>query len=211
MWPRVGEHAMGREKLGDFSTLAARLDAELDANNSFAACPGVVNAITAATSQVRSVVEPTPMANRACQRNRPIDKNGNFVVINREFLLFHWRILFKAHFHREGEDDMAAGSLESRLSNIEELCIIIIIIIYGGGRGGGGMGRLAIAFHRRHKPDGSPHEDCVAVRAWSPIRARLIWRGCPGIGREQTARGERRADAAQVSRSRTERAAERTA
>jgi hypothetical protein len=27
------------------------------------------------------------------------------------------------------------GSVESRLSNIEELCIIIIIIIWGGGRG----------------------------------------------------------------------------
>jgi hypothetical protein len=26
-----------------------------------------------------------------------------------------------------------AGSLESRLGNIEELCIIIIIIIFGGG------------------------------------------------------------------------------
>lgn len=32
---------------------------------------------------------------------------------------------------------MAAGTLEARLSNIEELMIIIIIIIYGGGRGGG--------------------------------------------------------------------------
>ena len=28
---------------------------------------------------------------------------------------------------------MAAGSVESRISNIEELCIIIIIIIWGGG------------------------------------------------------------------------------
>jgi ubiquinone/menaquinone biosynthesis C-methylase UbiE len=46
MWPRVGEHETARQKLGDFSTLAARLDAELDANNSFAACPGVVNAIS---------------------------------------------------------------------------------------------------------------------------------------------------------------------
>lgn len=46
MWPRVGEHETAREKLGDFSTLAARLDAELDASNSFAACPGVVNAIS---------------------------------------------------------------------------------------------------------------------------------------------------------------------
>jgi hypothetical protein len=52
--------------------------------------------------------------------------------------LFHWRILFKPAFSREGEDDVAAGSLESRLSNIEELCIIIIIIVLGGGRGGGG-------------------------------------------------------------------------
>lgn len=32
---------------------------------------------------------------------------------------------------------MAAGSVESRISNIEELCIIIIIIISGGGWGGG--------------------------------------------------------------------------
>jgi ubiquinone/menaquinone biosynthesis C-methylase UbiE len=46
MWPRVGDRETAREKLGDFSTLAARLDAELDANNSFAACPGVVNAIS---------------------------------------------------------------------------------------------------------------------------------------------------------------------
>ena len=30
-----------------------------------------------------------------------------------------------------------AGSLESRLGNLEELCIIIIIIILGGGRGPG--------------------------------------------------------------------------
>ena len=30
-----------------------------------------------------------------------------------------------------------AGSLKSRLSNLEELCIIIIIIIWGGGRGPG--------------------------------------------------------------------------
>ena len=34
-----------------------------------------------------------------------------------------------------------AGSLESRLGNIEELCIIIIIIIFGGGgRGPGPIG-----------------------------------------------------------------------
>jgi SAM-dependent methyltransferase len=44
MWPRVGEHEVARDKLGDFSTLADRLDAEPDASNSFAACPGVVNA-----------------------------------------------------------------------------------------------------------------------------------------------------------------------
>jgi hypothetical protein len=38
---------------------------------------------------------------------------------------------------------MAVGSYESRLSNIEELCIIIIIIIWGGGgRGGGGVGPI---------------------------------------------------------------------
>jgi ubiquinone/menaquinone biosynthesis C-methylase UbiE len=46
MWPRVGEPETAREKLGDFCTLAARLDAELDANNSFAACPGIVNAVS---------------------------------------------------------------------------------------------------------------------------------------------------------------------
>jgi hypothetical protein len=34
------------------------------------------------------------------------------------------------------EEDMA-GSLESRLGNLEELVIIIIITIWGGGRGGG--------------------------------------------------------------------------
>jgi hypothetical protein len=33
---------------------------------------------------------------------------------------------------------MAAGSFESRLSNIEELCIIIIIIVWGGGGRGPG-------------------------------------------------------------------------
>jgi ubiquinone/menaquinone biosynthesis C-methylase UbiE len=46
MWPRVGDYEAARDKLGDFSTLAARLDAELDAGNSFAACPGVVNAFS---------------------------------------------------------------------------------------------------------------------------------------------------------------------
>ena len=46
MWPRVGDYESARDKLGDFSTLAARLDAELEASNSFAACPGVVNAIS---------------------------------------------------------------------------------------------------------------------------------------------------------------------
>jgi ubiquinone/menaquinone biosynthesis C-methylase UbiE len=46
MWPRVGDYESARDKLGDFSTLAVRLDAELDANNSFAACPGVVNAFS---------------------------------------------------------------------------------------------------------------------------------------------------------------------
>ena len=39
-----------------------------------------------------------------------------------------------------------AGSLESRLGNIEELCIIIIIIIFGGGgRGPGPIGDSATA------------------------------------------------------------------
>jgi len=31
---------------------------------------------------------------------------------------------------------MAAGSLDSRVSNLEELIIIIIVVILGGGRGG---------------------------------------------------------------------------
>jgi hypothetical protein len=35
---------------------------------------------------------------------------------------------------------MTAGSLEARLSNLEELAIIIIIVVFGGGRGGGGGG-----------------------------------------------------------------------
>jgi ubiquinone/menaquinone biosynthesis C-methylase UbiE len=46
MWPRVGEHQAARDKLGDLSTLAARLGDELDASNSFAACPGVVSAFS---------------------------------------------------------------------------------------------------------------------------------------------------------------------
>ena len=38
-----------------------------------------------------------------------------------------------------------AGSLESRLGNLEELCIIIIIIILGGGRWPGHGDRSEIA------------------------------------------------------------------
>lgn len=44
LWPKAGELNVPRDKLGDLSTLAARLDAELDENNSFATCISVVNA-----------------------------------------------------------------------------------------------------------------------------------------------------------------------
>ena len=50
---------------------------------------------------------------------------------------------------------MAAGSFESRLSNIEELCIIIIIIIFGGGRvpGHGPVGdRCGLVTHPAWRP-----------------------------------------------------------
>jgi hypothetical protein len=46
LWPRAGEYGLPRDKVGDLSALAARLDAELDANNSFATCLGVVGAFS---------------------------------------------------------------------------------------------------------------------------------------------------------------------
>ena len=46
LWPRAGELGLPRHKVGDLNTLAARLDAELDANNSFATCLGVVGAFS---------------------------------------------------------------------------------------------------------------------------------------------------------------------
>jgi|HubBroStandDraft_1064217.scaffolds.fasta_scaffold599607_1 hypothetical protein len=41
---------------------------------------------------------------------------------------------------------MAAGSVESRISNIEELVIIIIIIVFGGGGRPGGGGPVGDTF-----------------------------------------------------------------
>jgi hypothetical protein len=46
LWPRAVEFGLSRDKLGDPDTLPARLDAELDANNSFATCLGVVGAFS---------------------------------------------------------------------------------------------------------------------------------------------------------------------
>jgi ubiquinone/menaquinone biosynthesis C-methylase UbiE len=46
LWPRAGEFGLSRDKVGDLSTLAKRLDAELDANNSFATSLGVVGAFS---------------------------------------------------------------------------------------------------------------------------------------------------------------------
>jgi hypothetical protein len=99
-------------------------------------------------------------------------------------LLFHWRILFKPAFSREGEDDMAAGSLESRLSNIEELCIIIIIIVLGGGRGGGGVGPIGDRFSpdtsrmealmRLVRPHGDPPVVDLARMPAESIENRLL-------------------------------------
>ena len=45
LWDRAGEFGLPRDKLGDFNTLAARLDAELVANNSLAIL-GVVSAFS---------------------------------------------------------------------------------------------------------------------------------------------------------------------
>lgn len=46
LWPKAGEFGLPREKLGDLATLPARLEAELDANSSFATCLGVVGAFS---------------------------------------------------------------------------------------------------------------------------------------------------------------------
>jgi hypothetical protein len=59
-----------------------------------------------------------------------------------------------------------AGSVESRLSNIEELCIIIIIIIWGGGRGPG------------HGPVG---DSATADTSRMEALMRLVRPGGPGI------------------------------
>jgi hypothetical protein len=84
-----------------------------------------------------------------------------------------------------GEDHMAAGTLEARLSNIEELMIIIIIIIYGGGRGGGhGPGipdpaatdltRIESLLRVVRPPRGDPFVTDVARLPLEAIEARLL-------------------------------------
>jgi hypothetical protein len=78
---------------------------------------------------------------------------------------------------------MAAGSVESRLSNIEELCIIIIIIVLGGGgRGGGGtvgdrfspdMTRME-ALMRLVRPHGDPPVTDLARMPAEAVESRLL-------------------------------------
>jgi hypothetical protein len=44
LWPAAVKYDLPRDQVGDLTTLADRLDTELDACNSFASCLGVVNA-----------------------------------------------------------------------------------------------------------------------------------------------------------------------
>ena|SRR5579863_6689296 len=75
-----------------------------------------------------------------------------------------------------------AGSLESRLSNIEELCIIIIIIIWGGGRGPGHPPSDSIAndttrmeaLMRLVRPHGDPPVVDLARMSAESIESRLL-------------------------------------
>jgi hypothetical protein len=46
LWPKAEENGLPRAEIGDLDTLAARLDAELDANEFFAASCGVVGALS---------------------------------------------------------------------------------------------------------------------------------------------------------------------
>jgi hypothetical protein len=83
------------------------------------------------------------------------------------------------------EDDMAAGSFESRLSNIEELCIIIIIIIIGGrwpGHGPGPVGdsvtadtsRMEALLRLVRPPRGDPGPVDMARLSLEAAEARLL-------------------------------------
>jgi hypothetical protein len=77
-----------------------------------------------------------------------------------------------------------AGSLESRLGNIEELCIIIIIIIFGGGgRGPGPIGDSvttdtsrveALMRLIRRPPIGDSFTSDVSRLSLEAIEARLL-------------------------------------
>ena len=76
-----------------------------------------------------------------------------------------------------------AGSLESRLGNIEELCIIIIIIIFGGGgRGPGPIGdsvtadtsRMEALMRLVRPPRGDPFASDVTRMPLEAIEARLL-------------------------------------
>ena len=79
---------------------------------------------------------------------------------------------------------MAAGSLESRLSNIEELCIIIIIIIFGGGRvpGHGPVGdsvtsdtsRMEALMRLVRPPRGDPPPIDLSRMSLEAVEARLL-------------------------------------
>jgi hypothetical protein len=80
---------------------------------------------------------------------------------------------------------MAAGSIESRVGNIEELCIIIIIIILGGGwrpgRGPGPVGDSAAtdatrleALMRLVRPHGDLPAADVAQMPAESIESRLL-------------------------------------
>ena len=78
---------------------------------------------------------------------------------------------------------MAAGSLEARLSNIEELCIIIIIIIWGGGgRGPGPVGdsftpdtsRMEALMRLVRPPRGDPFASDITRMPLEAIEARLL-------------------------------------
>jgi hypothetical protein len=76
-----------------------------------------------------------------------------------------------------------AGSVESRLSNIEELCIIIIIIIWGGGGRGPGhppsdsmandTARME-ALMRLVRPHGDPPVIDLARMPLESIESRLL-------------------------------------
>jgi hypothetical protein len=81
------------------------------------------------------------------------------------------------------EDDMA-GSVESRLGNLEELVIIIIIIIIGGGgRGGGGpvgdtfssdMTRVDAVMRALRGRTHGGHGDDVAQMPEEAVESRLL-------------------------------------